>query len=481
MIKELIAAAAKQPAAFPLQTLAPGTIYYQNQRLRETPDVVITMNDKSAVALMDYFVHVCVTYTNCVPSVAVQCLDLVYGLDTNFYTCSFWHYLALCKQTNNWGVPGYQETLGKFGYGMQKYWVYGNDTNRMQAMLDTARVTIGNYPACTREERHAMYEMDQLHLEPRERSTSTNYVPYEMLVAAIKGPGSPTYKRWLLQHLTHYIRRDAYQFYVDEGRKYYTGKNAREHEELAKRFLEPVKDVEERERLLKKSGSAAAVHKYVAAEYAAALAHIKTLQANAKTPADGLACWRAVKELDARRYTWSAGSICYSSDLFVKLATNCNGALIKDVLKQEMANTSNYVERADHVPVAAMILLGMYLDAADVPWLVKYVNAARPLPRPMYDDDKYMVDIARQIAFLQIMEVALKHNRRAALQAYADALTTVRDCKVRDSAREWLTTQGITPGAAPEPATQLCDQSKQDAAATNTPHAVTQKKEDAPE
>ncbi|MCX7001733.1 MAG: hypothetical protein NTV22_00495 [bacterium] len=482
MIKELIAAAAKQPDAFPLQTLAPGTIYYQNQRLRETPDIVIKMNDKSAVALMDYFVHVCVTYTNCVPSVARQCLDLLAcELNSNFYNYSFWHYLELCKQTKYHYLDDYTRLVGVFGYGMKKHWVYGNDTNMMQATLDTARITIDNWLAFTNDEVRACSKVQGLSLEPRESSTSEKYVPYEMLVAAIKGPGSPTYKRWLLEYVPHYIRRDAYDMYREECAKHFVGKDARAREYWAEDFLDNVKDAEERERLIKKSGSFEVAHKDVGAEYAAALDRIRTLRAQATTPAAGLAYWHALKELDGHERTWSVANVHYTRELFLQLATNCNGALIKDVLKKEIGNTTNYTEKAVHVPSAAAMLLGMYLDAADVPWLIQYVNAARLLPRHMYDDDEYMVDITRMFVLHSIIDIAVKHKRRDAVQACADALRLVHDPRVRDSELEWLANQGIAPCAAPESAIQYCDQSKQDAIPTNEPHAVKQTKEDAPE
>jgi hypothetical protein len=185
------------------------------------------------------------------------------------------------------------------------------------------------------------------------------------------------------------------------------------------------------------------------AEKAAVLQWLNKARGKQVTRAQAMTYWRTLNALDARRIEWEAAEVPFDRDDYLGLATNCNGALIKDVLKQELDDTNKYSEASSHVQAAAAFLLGMHLDATDVPWLIKYVNAAKPMAVVGGDDDKHATDISRVTLFGLIQNTAFDHGRREAVQACANSLRLLRDPWVRNNTREWLERVKITPDAAP--------------------------------
>ncbi len=375
-----------------------------------------------------------------------------------FYRMAVPYYLQLC--TNYTFYPEYRldNIIGRLAYGIQEHGVCTTDIKVVDAFFDTQKDVI-MYMTSHGSVDDAMERLHVLNLWPSSSSYANPMISAQYIIGRIENETSQAVQALLFRRLSFIISRQAYDYYSGHGKPSYDLLKGRNWKEDLRRFRDKVQVAELEQKMHDKGGVPLPSRQAKQDEKKTLLKKLTAAWGKQNTRAEALAYWRTLNELDARRVEWEAAGVSFDSEDFQELATNCNGALIKDILKREIADTKSYTESASHVPGSAAMLLGMCLDAADVPWLIKYVNAAKPMALATRDDDKYAVDISRVSLFGMMLDTAWANSRRAAVQVCVDDLRLVHDPWVRKNTLEWLAKEGITRKAAPAVRTQYVDQS----------------------
>jgi hypothetical protein len=455
--------------------LEPGDyVYSWDKKPWQKTNEVIRTTPETTRAIVDSFLKIEATCTN--RDIARYPEILYCRLDSPFYRMAIPYYLHLC--TNYTFYPEYRlgNIIGSLAYGIQEHGVCTTDIRVVDAFFDTQKEVI-MYMTSHGSLDDAMERLHVLNLWPSSSSFANHIISARYIIGRIENETSQAVRARLFSCLCCIISREAYDYYSAHGKPSYDLLKGKKWKEELRQYRERVEVAELQKKMHDKSGTPLASRQAKQDEKKALIKKLTEAWGKQNTRSEALAYWRTLHELDARRVEWEAAEVSFDSEDFQELATNCNGALIKDILKREIADTMNYTESASHVPGCAAMLLGMCLDAADVPWLIKYVNAAKPMAIANDDDDKYAVDISRVSLFGMMLDTACSNGRRAAVQACADALRLVHDPWVRKNTLEWLAKEGITPAAAPEPRTRFYDQSEHSPTRTNAPQAVTQPKE----
>jgi len=356
---------------------------------------------------------------------------LYYRFGKDFYTTAIPYWLALC--TNETLVKNSEATrlLGTIGYGIQQHGIVTGDVMMIKMFLDTSRIVVLQSNAD---------RMGRLNLWPEPVGTYGRIVPAAEIIRRIERETNHAVVTCLYFYLALQDTQVAYDYYAKHARPYCRSDRDAHWKEHLRQYRQRVTMAEERRKreALEHKGMDAKAAKQK--EYNRLLQRLEELRSGRHTARTAGEYWRVLKQVDARQAEWAAADICFEQDEFVALATNYVSPAVRRAVYAEALDTTNYTPAQRYIPLAAATVLGIVLEPDDIAGLVKHVNKAKPMRVLAYEDDE-LTDAesgGRIDVFVTVVQSAVEHERRAALEALAAQVPTLRDPWVRETVSKML-------------------------------------------